>query len=121
MTLRRVTDAVDVYVKVPTDGHDVPTHTHRVPSLARRVSRTFSRLSSGNANVSAPRASARGRWRAAVAVVRAHGLVGTLRAAGGLETRPRDEREDLEEEVLTDEAPAEARVRDAMPSPNTAA
>lgn len=121
MTLRRVTDAVDVYVEVPTDGHGVPTHTHRVPSLARRVSRTFSRLSSGNGNVSAPRASARGRWRAAVAVVRAHGLVGTLRAAGGLETRARDEREDLEEEVLTDEAPAEARVRDATPSPNTAA
>ena len=121
MTLRRVTDTVDVYVEVPTDGHGMPTHTHRVPSLARRVSRTFSRLSSGNGNVSAPRASARGRWRAAVAVVRAHGLVGTLRAAGGLETRARDEREDLEEEVLTDEAPAEAQVRDAMPSPNTAA
>lgn len=108
MTLRRVTDADDVRVEVQTSGHGVPTQTHRVPSLARRVSRTFSRSSSGNGNASAPRASARGRWRAAVAVVRAHGLVGTLRAAGGLETRTLDERDDLEEEVVTDEAPAEA-------------
>ena len=28
MTLRRVTDTVDVYVKVPTDGHGMPTQPH---------------------------------------------------------------------------------------------
>ena len=75
MTLRRVTDTVDVYVGCRLMG-TMPTHTHRVPSLARRVSRTFSGVERKR-NVSAPRASARGRWRAAVAVVRAHGLVGT--------------------------------------------